>query len=122
MLIASVNEMFIRSLLHRYIGYGTTTTRTILEHLYATYANISSSGLQDNNAKLITSYDANFPIEALVDQVEGAFKYVAAGNTPYTPLQVVGIDFQFIFQTVLFNDDCKLWKLRDPSNKTYTQF
>ena len=36
MLIDAVNEMFIRSLRHRYMGYGTTTTRTILDNLYAT--------------------------------------------------------------------------------------
>ena len=45
-----------------------------------------------------------------------------AGNTPYTLLQVIGINSQFIFQTGLFNDDCKLWKQRDPDNKTWTQF
>ena len=114
--------MFIRSLRHRYVGYGTTTTRTIMDHLYATYANISSAYLQDNNAKLCASYDANFPIEALIDQVEGAVEYAAAGNTPYTPLQVVGIAYQLIFQSGLFNDDCKLWKRRDLADKTWTQF
>ena len=52
MLIAAVNEMFIRPLRHLYVGYGTTTTHTILDHLYATYANISSTDLQDNDSKL----------------------------------------------------------------------
>ena len=50
--IATVDEMFIRSLHHRYVGYGTTTARTVLDHIYATYANISSADLQDNDAKL----------------------------------------------------------------------
>ena len=39
-LIAAVDKMFIWSLRHRYVGYGTTNTRTILDHLYVTYANI----------------------------------------------------------------------------------
>ena len=43
MLIAAVDKMFIRYLHHRYVGYGTTTTRTFLDHLYAT------TDLQDNN-------------------------------------------------------------------------
>ena len=72
MRIASVNEILIRSLRHCYVGYGTTTTRTILDHLYATYTNISSSDLQDNDAKLCTPYNTNLPLEALVDQVEGS--------------------------------------------------
>ena len=93
MFIAAVDKMFIQSLCHRYVEYSTTTTRTILDHMYATYANISSSDLQDNDAKLRAPYDAKFPIEALIDQVEGAIEYAAAGNTPYTPLQVVGITY-----------------------------
>ena len=105
MLIAFVDEMFILSLRHRYVGYGTTTTRTILDHLYATYAKISSADLQGNDAKLCTLYNTNLTIKALVNQVEDAVEYAVAGNTPYTPLQVVGIDFQLILQTGLFNED-----------------
>ena len=52
MLIAAVDKMFIRSLRYRYVGYGTIATRTILDHLHLTYANISSDDLQDNDAKL----------------------------------------------------------------------
>ena len=50
MLIAAVDEVFIRSLRHHYAGYGTTTTHSILDHIYATYAKISSANLQDNDA------------------------------------------------------------------------
>ena len=122
MLISTVNEMFIRYLRHRYVGYSTTTTRTIMDQLYATYADISSADLQDNDAKLRAPYDANLPIKTLIYQVKGAVEYAADRNTPYTLLQVVGISYQFIFQTRLFNDNCKLWKRRDPSDKTWTQF
>ena len=62
MVITSVDEIFICSLRHHYVGYDTTIPRNILDHLYATYANISSADLQDNDAKLCTPYDANFPI------------------------------------------------------------
>ena len=96
-LIAAVDEIFIRSLRHRYVGYGTTTTSTILEYLYATYANILSADLQDNDARLQVPYNSNLHIEALIDQVEDAVEYAAAGNTPYSPLQVFGIAYQFIF-------------------------
>ena len=121
MRIADVDAMFIRHLRQRYMGYGTTTTRAILDHLYATYTKISSADLQDNNAQLRSTYDANLPIKALLDQVEGAVDYDTAGNTPYTPLQAVGIAYQLIFQTGMFTDDCKQWRRRDPTNKTWTK-
>ena len=99
--------MFVRSLRHRYVGYGTTTTCTILDHLYATYAKISSADLQDNNPRLRAPYDANFLIGGLIDQVEGTVEYAASGNTPYTPLQVVSIAYQLLFQTGMFTNYCK---------------
>ena len=47
--------MFIRSLQHKYVGYGLTTTRSILDHLYTTYTNISSA-----DEHLVYSREKNF--------------------------------------------------------------
>ena len=120
MLIAAVDKIFIRYLRHRYVGYGTTTTHSMLDHLYATYAKISSADLQDNATQLRVLYDDNLPIEALIDQVEGAVEYSAPRTTLYTPLQVIGIAYQLIFQNGIFTDDCKQCKRRDPEDKTWT--
>ena len=98
----------MRSLRHKYIGYGKTTTRALLDLLYSTYANISASALQDNEKILRAPYNSNQPFETLIDQVENAVDYASTGDTNYTPAQVVGIAFQLVFQTGLFNDDCKL--------------
>ena len=69
----------------------------MLEHLYANYANISPADLQQNDAKLRAPYDANHPIETLIDQVELAVKYAAVGKTSYSAEQVVTIAFQLVF-------------------------
>ena len=74
--------MFVRYLRHKYIGYGNTTTREMLNHLYSTYANISPSYLQDNDAKLRNPYKYNHPIENLTDKIENAVEYAAVGQTP----------------------------------------
>ena len=79
-----------------------------MDHIYSTYANISASALQDNDKRLRAPYDSNHQFETLIDQVENAVDYASAGDTPYTPAQVVGIAFQLVFQTSLFNYDCKL--------------
>ena len=67
-------------------------------------------------------YKANLPIEALINQVNAAVEYAAAGNTLYTPLQVIGIAYQLIFQNGTFTDDCKQCKRQDPAYKTWTEF
>ena len=111
MLLSIIDEMFIRSLRHKYVGYGLTTTRPTLDHLYATYANISSADRQENNAVFGTPYDVNQPIKSLFERVENYGDYAADSNTPYSLEQVIDIAFQLVFfQTGLFVDDCKAWK------------
>ena len=121
-ILSSVDEMFVRSLRHKYIGYGNKTTREMLNHLYSTYANIYPSDLQDNNSRLRTPYVSNKPIDNLTDQIENAVEYAAAGQTPYTPEQVVVVAYQLVFQTCLFLDDCNIWRRKDPADKTCTAF
>ena len=52
LLLASTDKLYVRSLCHKYIGYRNTTTRALLDHLYAAYANIPASALQDNDKRL----------------------------------------------------------------------
>ena len=97
--------MFIHSLRHKYAGYGLTSTCTILDHLYTTYAYISSADLQENDPVFFTLYNINQPIETLFFRVENCGDYVAIGNTPYSLEKVLGIAFQLVYQTGLFVDD-----------------
>ena len=122
MLLSTVDEIFIRSLRHKYVGYGITTTRTILDHLYATYDNIFSMDLQENDAVFRTSYDSNQPIETLFDRVENCGDYAAASNTPYSLKKVIGIAFQLVYHTGLFLDDYKAWKRLPTQRKTWIGF
>ena len=121
-LLVSTEKLYVRSLRHNYIGYGKTTTQALLDHLYSTYANISASALQDNKKRLRAPYNRNQPFETLIYQVENAVDYASAGDTPYTPSQVVRIAFQLMFQTGIFNDDCKLWRRQPADVKTWTRF
>ena len=122
LLLASTDKLYVQSLRHKYIGYGKTTTKSLLYHLYSTCANIFASSLQDNDKRLCAPYDSNQPFETLTDEVENAVDYASAGDTPYTPSQVVGIAFQLVFKTDLFNDDCKLWQRQPADVKNWTRF
>ena len=55
--------------------------------------------------RLIAVVGSNQKFETLIYQVEDAVDYASAGDTPYTPALVVGIAFQLVFQTGLFNDN-----------------
>ena len=114
----STDELYVRSLRHNYIGYGKTTTRALLDHLYYTYANISTFALQDNDKRLRAPYNSNQPFDTLINQVENTDDYASAGETPYTPAQVVEIALQLMFQTVIFNNNCKIWRRQPADVKT----
>ena len=105
LLLESTDKVYVRSLRQKYVGYGKTTTRVLLDHIYSTYANISASALQDNDKRLRAPYGSNQLLKTLIDQVENVVDYASAGDMPYTPAQVVGISFQLLFQTGIFNDD-----------------
>ena len=81
-IFSTVDDMVIHSLGHKSLGYRTNSTCSILYHLYATYANILSADLQDNDSLLQDPYDANQPIESLLDQVENSLDYASIGNAP----------------------------------------
>ena len=81
--LSTVEKILIRSLRHKYVGYGLIATRAILDHLYATYANISSADIQENYAVFRTPYDINQRIESLFYRVENCGDYADAGNNLY---------------------------------------
>jgi hypothetical protein len=122
LLLGAVDDMFVRTLQTKYIGYLNVTTHQLLDHLYSQYAQISATNLQENDAALKTAYDPNLPIETLFGQVEDAVDFAAAGNTPYSPVQVRATAYQLIYATGMFLDDCKVWKCQTTAYKTWEHF
>ena len=122
LLIGAVDEMIIRCLQTKYLGYLNVSTRDILDHLYAQYARISSADLQDNDITFKSPYDPNMPIETLFDQIKNGIDYAAAGLSPCSPEQVINNAFQLIYATGMFLDDCKTWKWKAAAYKTWDQF
>ena len=122
MLLIKVEEMFVRSLQTMYGGYLNVSTRNILNNLYSEYARISAADLQNKDVALKTAYDPNQRIESLFDQVENALNYAAAGNTPYSPAQVVATAFQILFATSMFLENCKTRKRKPDADKNWANF
>ena len=96
-MLASTDKLYVQSLLYKFFGYGKTTSCALIDHLYSTYADISASALQDNDALLRDPYNSNKPFETLIYQIENAVDYASAEDTPYTPAKVVAISFQLLF-------------------------
>ena len=72
LLLGAVDDMFVRSLRNRHIGYANVTTLELLTHLYTVYAKINTADLEANTARMKVPYDVNLPIETFFDQIEDA--------------------------------------------------
>jgi hypothetical protein len=122
LIIEVVEPVYLAALRLPYIGLGTRSPLEILAHLYTNYANITPGDLEQNGLAMQQPCDVNQPIEVFFKQIEDAMEFAAAGQTPYTPAQVLSIAYQSIFRTGIFNDDCKIWKRQTAAYKTWAQF
>ena len=93
LLFGAVDNMFVRSLRNRHIGYANVTTVHILTHLYTTYAKIKPSDLDANHDRMKAPYDVNLTIKAFFDQIKDSTEFTSAGSAPFTPVQVVNITY-----------------------------
>ena len=84
-LIAAVDPIYLRAIRDKYVGFGNSTILQMLTHLYKSYAKITPSDLEKNDARLKESYDPNQPPEFLIQQVQDAVDYVSHANCPYSP-------------------------------------
>ena len=121
-LIAAVDEPYICVKRHKYVGYANVSTKELLTHLYDSYAKITSADLRNNKTRMNQPYDPNQPIEVLFDQIEDAIDFAAAGNTPFTNEQIVNSAYNLVFDTGMFTDECKEWRKKEATNKTWAEF
>ena len=81
----------------------------MLTHLYNSSARISQFDLEENNKRFKQQWDLNQPFEVLIDQIEDAIDYAAAGNTPYSKEQITNMAYNIVYRTGIFRDECKTW-------------
>ena len=79
------------------------------------YAEIKPSNIEENEKRMKTAYDVDLPIENFFDQIKDAIDFASAGNSPFTPVQVVNTAFNIISSIGMFQDDFKLWKQKTRS-------
>jgi hypothetical protein len=94
----------------------------MLTHLYKSYAKITPSDLEKNDARLKESYDPNQPPEFLIQHVQDAVDYAAHANCPYSPEQVVTVAYNLVSQTGCFDHDLKDWRAKPDTAKTWPDF
>ena len=94
----------------------------MLAHLYVAYAKICDGNLEDSDKQMRADYNVNQPMEFLIRQIDDAMEIAAASNNLYSAEQVVTANYNLVFKTGMFSDDCKMWRRCDPADKTWMHF
>ena len=121
-LIEAVDDIYLKALRNKYVGFSNQTFLTMMAHLYLHYAKISPSDLTLNNKAMKKAYDPNQPIENLFEQINDAVEYAAAGKNPYTDAQIESTAYQLVFNTGVFSLECKEWRKQPANTKTWANF
>ena len=103
-LIGAVDEVFIQSLRNKYVGYANHTTKALLAYLYTSYAKITPSSLEENDQSMREPLDPAQPLEVFLTRVEECQEFASAGNTLYSPEQVLNVAYQVLFTSGVYSD------------------
>ena len=74
-LLDSVDNLYLRAIRHRHVGFANRSIRDMLNHLISEYGHITPIDLKQNNNHFTKEWNPNQPFEALIDQVEEAVDY-----------------------------------------------
>ena len=121
-LLAAVDDIYVRTLRNTHTGYARVTTLELLTHLYKVYGRLTPMALQDNDNRFRQAYNPAEPFEMLVQQIEDAQAFAAAGGQAYTAEQVVSNAYYIIHHTGMFIDACREWRRRPADEKTWANF
>ena len=121
-LLSALDDIYVRALKDHHIGYMNQSIRTILQHLFDNYGNITPLELEDNDTKMRATWDPNRPFDCLIKQVEDGQDYADDGGQPYTAEQLLRIAYTLVFKTGLYFEDCKGWNARPAAAHSWDNF
>ena len=121
-LLSALDDIYIRALKDCHVSYTNQTIRSILQHLFDNYSNITPLKLEDNNMKMRATWDPNSPFDCLVKQIEDGQDYADDSGQLYTAKQLLHITYTLVFKTGLYFEDCKTWNARPAAQHTWDNF
>jgi len=121
-LLSTFDEVHLKGLRNRHVGYQNVTAHDMIQHLYTNYGVITQADLDDNDARMRESFDASKPIEELFEQIEDATDYADAAGAPYNNSQVISRAYVLIYKTGEYNEACKDWRKKPDNEKTWEHF
>ena len=92
----------------------------LITHIYENYARIYRSGMAENNEILRASYNAEEPLESLIERLNECADFATAAGAPVLETQLVRIAYRLMLETGKYPEYCRTW--RNHYEKSWTIF
>ena len=122
LIINATDDQYIAPLKQKRTRYMLRTPLEILNHLWDTYGEIQDEDKTTNEARMKALWSPPTPIETLFQQLKEGQEFASEGNEKITDEQIVRWGYDIIKANGMFASDCRRWKLRDPTMKTWKDF
>jgi hypothetical protein len=121
-LMASVQPSFLQSIRHRRNGFATITLREMFLHLFTTYAHLDGIQVHANRLRLNDPWDPSSRIEDLISHLEDVQELAADATRPIPNADIVDAAFSKVFNSSLYDDECRTWEARPAVELTWPNF
>ena len=120
-LLAVFGDPYLVTLKNGYTRYATRSTMDLLTHLYKNYARISPSDMAANDERLRASYNAEEPLESLIESLNECADFATAAREPVLETQLVHIAYGLVDETGQYPEDFWAWSNQDDKSSTTFQ-
>jgi hypothetical protein len=121
-IISDFEPMNLDVLNDNMVGFANISARDMLDHLFATYGNITAVDLEINFEHMRRAWDPQQPVESLFKQIQACADYSEAGGVLIVHPQKINVGYAKIFATGHFMSACRRWNEKPLADKTWAQF
>jgi hypothetical protein len=121
-IISVFEPMYLEVLNDNMVGFANISARDMLDHLFATYGNITAVDLIINFEHMPRAWDTQQPVESLFKQIQDCADYSEAGGVRIGHPHKINIVYAIILATGHFMSACRRWNEKPLADKTWAQF
>lgn len=118
-IIAACPPSYINALSNPVLGFASVTCLQMLTHLKTTYGRITMAEKEANQIRMAAPWHPPTSIELLFLQLIDGQRLATAASEPITDAQLARLGYSIIFNTGLFSDACRDWRLKPDVDQTF---
>jgi hypothetical protein len=118
-IITVFEPMYLEILNNDMVGFASTNSRYMVEHVFLFYGSITAVDLEHNFENMQITWDPQQPVKTLFKQIQDCVDYAESGGIIISEAQKLTPDYVNIFSTGNFHSDYRHWNARNHQDQTW---